>query len=671
MHRRGKHGEPLKGAVLFLVALCALCSLPVAALAAEGSERILDFQSDIRVQPDASLLVRETILVRSAGAQIRHGIYRDFPTHYKDRLGNRYIVDLKVVEVSRDGQPEKFHLQDQNDGERIYFGDENVLLPPGEYTYTLVYTANREIGFFSDHDELYWNVTGTGWLFTIARASATVTLPATIPAASIRVDGYTGPPGAGGKEFTFSSGTGNAVSFECTQLLPPGEGLTIVVSWPKGYLQEPAGNTRIRYFLADNRSTLVGAAGLTLVLLYYVMVGLRAGRFPAKGGITPVYEPPAGVSPAAMRYLVHSGFDDKTFVAAVIAMAVKRFLSIKEKDGAFTLQRVDGNAKPLAPEENAAAAILFPKSHDKKRGNDKEEDAVDDHSQVVLELNNGRLRSAVSAVKKSLHNTEDKIYFVAKQRYMIPGLILSVAVVACMVAAETGDQRFVLGFLSAWLAGWSIAVFFLVRNAARLWKGVRAGGSMAKDLRKAARSATWYALPFTLAELGVLYLLASVTSVWIVLILACLVGINVLFQWRLKTPTQAGREVLDKIDGFRRFLHTAHPDGLNPLIPPDGTPALFDEYLPYAVALDCEEPWSERFSAVLGHAGETPGYAPVWYVGAAVSLVSFRTYAFVNSLSASLSNVIASSGSTPGSSSGSGGGGFSGGGGGGGGGGGW
>ena len=101
-----KHGKTLRGAGLILVALCALCSLPVAQ-AAVSSERILDFQSDIRVQPDASLLVRETIRVRSAGAQIRHGIYRDFPTHYKDRLGNRYIVDFKVVEVSRDGQPEK------------------------------------------------------------------------------------------------------------------------------------------------------------------------------------------------------------------------------------------------------------------------------------------------------------------------------------------------------------------------------------------------------------------------------------------------------------------------------------------------------------------------------------------------------------------------------------
>ena len=184
-----------------------------------ASEEILDYHSDIRVQQDASLLVTETIRVRSAAVDIRHGIYRDFPTRYKDWLGNRYVIHFAVMEVIRDGQPEKFHMQEQTNGERIYIGDENVMLTPGEYTYALTYTANREIGFFADHDELYWNVTGSGWAFPIAHATATVTLPENIPASSIRMDGYTGPQGARGKAFTSSIETGSAVSFVCTQPL--------------------------------------------------------------------------------------------------------------------------------------------------------------------------------------------------------------------------------------------------------------------------------------------------------------------------------------------------------------------------------------------------------------------------------------------------------------------
>jgi uncharacterized membrane protein YgcG len=660
----------MRGAIRILVALCALfsslflCCSAQSQVTPSATEDILDYHSDIRVQQDASLLVRETIRVRSAGVQIHHGIYRDFPTRYKDQLGNRYVVNFEIVEALRDGQPEKFHVQDQSNGERIYFGDEKVILPPGEYTYALVYTANREVGFFAGHDELYWNVTGTGWLFPIAHASATVTLPENIPVSSVRMDGYTGPQGARGKAFSSSIGPGNTVSFVSSELLPPGEGLTIVVSWPKGYIQEPSGKTRFRYFLEDNRSTLVGAAGLILVLLYYLIVWFRVGRDPAKSSIMPIYEPPAGVSPAAMRYLVRMGFDDKTFAAAVIDMAVKKFLSIKENDGVFTLQRSSGDKKLLAPEESAAAARLFGKS----RG--KDDDSVGDgpgRSIVVLKPNNDALRKAVTAVKKSLHDAEDKIYFVANQRYMIPGLVLSAGVLVAMVVAETGDRQFVLGFFSVWLTGWSIAVFFFIRNAVHLWKGVRAGGSMARDLKKQARSSTLFALPFTAAEIGALYLLAWFMSVLVVLILAALVGINLLFHWLLKAPTRAGRDLLDKIEGFRMFLRAVDADRLNRLTPPDKTPELFEKYLPYAVALDSEHAWAQQFSSVLEHAEQTTGYSPSWYVGSH----AFAMNAFALSFSGSFSNAIAASTLSPGTSSGSGGGGFSGGGGGGGGGGGW
>ena len=55
-----------------------------------ADERILDYQSDILVHYDGNLVVTETIQVRAEGENIRRGIYRDFPTSYKDRLGNHY-----------------------------------------------------------------------------------------------------------------------------------------------------------------------------------------------------------------------------------------------------------------------------------------------------------------------------------------------------------------------------------------------------------------------------------------------------------------------------------------------------------------------------------------------------------------------------------------------------
>ncbi|MFY9529705.1 MAG: DUF2207 domain-containing protein, partial [Candidatus Acidiferrales bacterium] len=567
-----KDVEPVSKAIRVLVALCALfsslflCCSAQSQVTPSATEEILDYHSDIRVQRDASLLVRETIRVRSAGVQIHHGIYRDFPTRYKDHLGNRYVVNFEIVEVSRDGQPEKFHVQDQSDGERIYFGDEKVILPPGEYTYGLVYTVNREIGFFADHDELYWNVTGNGWTFPIAQASATVTLPENIPVSSLRMDGYTGPQGARGKSFSSSIGAGGTVSFVCTQSLPAGEGFTVVISWPKGYIQEPSREARLRYFLEDNRSALVGLAGLTIVFLYYLVVWSRVARNPSQLSIMPLYEPPSGVSPAAMRYLVHMGFDDKTFTAAILDMAVKDYLSIREKDGIYTLKRSNAGKQSLAAEESAAASKLFRKR--RRDSDDDDKDETDDGGNAATEIklqtkNHAVLSDAIAAVKKSLHAAEDKIYFVTNQRYLIPGVILSVAVLVGMVAAETGDRRFILGFFSAWLSGWSIAVVFLVRQSLHLWKGARAGGSMKPQLVKQARSSTLFALPFVAAEIGVLAALGWFMSVLVLSILVTLVAINVAFHWLLKAPTSAGRQLLDKIAGFRMFLRSVDADRLN------------------------------------------------------------------------------------------------------------
>ena len=59
---------------------------------AAAQERILAYHSLLEVQADGSLEVTETIRVRAEGREIRRGIYRDFPTRYRDRAGNRVVV---------------------------------------------------------------------------------------------------------------------------------------------------------------------------------------------------------------------------------------------------------------------------------------------------------------------------------------------------------------------------------------------------------------------------------------------------------------------------------------------------------------------------------------------------------------------------------------------------
>ena len=59
----------------------------------------------------------------------------------------------------------------------MYIGDRDVYLTSGFYDYQISYRSSRQLGFFDDFDELYWNVTGSGWAFEIRQASARVSLP--------------------------------------------------------------------------------------------------------------------------------------------------------------------------------------------------------------------------------------------------------------------------------------------------------------------------------------------------------------------------------------------------------------------------------------------------------------------------------------------------------------
>jgi len=144
----------------------------------------------------------------------------------------------------------------------------------------------------------------------------------------------------------------------------------------------------------------------------------------------------------------------------------------------------------------------------------------------------------------------------------------------------------------------------------------------------------------------------------------------IFFAIIMKRPTIRGRAVLDEMLGFKDYLEVAEKDELNQRNPPEKTPQLFEAYLPYALALDVDQQWAEKFAAVFASIGQSGNshYQPTWYNGD-WNTANFSTT--TSQLTGGLNSAISSSVAPPGSSSGGGGGGSSGGGGGGGGGGGW
>src|SRR5690606_18473514 len=145
----------------------------------------------------------------------------------------------------------------------------------------------------------------------------------------------------------------------------------------------------------------------------------------------------------------------------------------------------------------------------------------------------------------------------------------------------------------------------------------------------------------------------------------------VVFAFMVRAPTPEGRGMLDEIEGLRRYLGVAEQQDLERLRGPGAEePVLdaqrFEALLPYAVALDVEDAWTEKFTLAVGAAAAAAATGAIaWYHGSGGSIGDLGSFA--SSLGSSLTSQIASSATPPGSASGGGGGGFSGGGGGGGG----
>lgn len=639
-------------AFLVLLWVAGLWGSPGPAVAvSDPGERILNFRSHIIVHADATLTVTETITVRCARREIKRGIVRDFPTTYRDRFGNTIRVGFEVQEVRRDGRKEPYHIKAALNGQKIYIGRKDVFLEPGVYSYTLTYRTDRQLGFFEDFDELYWNVTGNGWTFPIDRAEAVVTLPQ--GASLTQYTAYTGPAGTRGQDFRVSYNQAGEIVFFTTQGLKPREGLTIAVAWPKGFVREPSGSEKTAHFLKDNLSAFLGLLWLIGLLGFYLVVWNRVGRDPEPGVIIPLFEPPQGFSPAATRFLMHLGFDNKAFTAAVVDMAVKGHLTIEENNGDYTLRKGHRNNTPLSAGERKLASRLFSGL----------EDAVE-----LKNKNHSILGKARGALKSTLNGELTKVYFFKNSQYLIPGAALTLLGLGVMIL--TAPEAFQAGFSMLWLSLWTVGCCFLVLAAWKKWQIVRGLEFRQWGKIGAAVGASLFALFFLAGEVVGLYLLASAMSLGAGLILVALILVNCLFYHLLKAPTLQGRRIMDQIEGFKLYLSVAEKERLEMFYPPEKTPELFEKYLPYALALDVENQWSEQFAEVLARAqAEGRAYSPVWYHGR--SWDSFHPSGFSDTLGSSFAGAIASAATAPGSSSGSGGGGFSGGGGGGGGGSGW
>lgn len=640
--------------------VCILATLWTAAASAaaqeDSGERILSYSADITVNPDASLLVRETIRVFATGEKIQHGIYRDFPTNYAAKWISRFTTTFEVRDVQLDGAPVRHEVEMRTNGVRTRIGDPDALVSPGEHVYEITYRTHHQLGHVEAADELYWNVTGNGWEFPIESAEARVRLPRAVSVSDLRMNGFTGPQGSTEQAYGWSAEPNGEIVFRTTRSLHEFEGFTISLIFPEGLVTRPSLGETLAKWAADNRGLRVGILGTALTTLYFVFAWFLVGRDPARGDIRVQSEPPKGYSPAAMRYLSRMAFDNQTFATALVSLAVKRYIEISQGDKYITVNRLREPGGDCSPEETALLNALLPKN-----------DSI-----TLKQTHHARIVKAIQACHDSLRNRYERRYFLTNLSYSFPGTVLAIATVALSLYFSPHQADTPVLFLGIWLTFWTFGCVLLGHAVAAAWRDALKGvGQFAGALFISA-----FATPFFAAEIFVTAVMFGGAAFWVLPLIILLAIINWQFYRLMKAPTKLGRAALDEIDGFRSYLEGG------PKLPHSATmttpdAAEFNTYFPYAVALGIDKEWGERFAAELSQsAAGSPrhdAYRPYWYRG---DLWERRGMTgFSSAIGAVMASEISSSSTAPGKSSGGSSsgssGGSSGGGGGGGGGGGW
>ena len=594
-----------------LVAAAAAVAIVVAGPAPSGAqgagEAIRNYDVTMTIEPNGELTVHEEI-VYDFGSNQRHGIFRDLVRLdvYDTEKDRRYDID--VDRVTMDGSPVEYDTFDQDRYREVKIGDPDRTIS-GTHEYAIDYTVRGAISPFPEHDELFWDAIGHQWPVLMDRAHVTVRSPAAVNQLAC----YRGAQGSA-LPCASSSADGNVATFSDSNLFP-GEGVTIVVSIPKGTIDPPPELLFSDIFTIEDvfavtpqtvglggAVALVGFAGLGVLVwrrgrdYRYVgsavdaAMGNESGdeeRIPLgqKDAGTVEFVPPNGIRPGQVGTLLDERANLLDVTATIIDLAVRKHLRIVEVDddgdADYELQKLEGGQGDLLPYEHRLYGDLF-----------KTGDAV------RLSSLKYEFASEISAVRDALH------------------------------------------------------------------KDVVTHGWYRKRPDRTRQG--WVGLGVLLAILGVIgvFVVGFFSSFGIVPLPLIFVGLAMcFFAGRMPARTAKGSAMLSRVRGFRRLFDEGEEDVRQRFAEEQG---IFAKYLPYAIVFGCTRKWARAFEGLDAEVLGTDG----WYVGTH-PFSSVELASAVNHFESSAVGTLYASAPSSSSSSGFSGGGFSGGGGGGGGGGSW
>lgn len=285
------------------------------------------FESDISLSKDGSLLIEENITVNFDDGYY-HGIYRDIPLELKGRVGN-YALGFAVKKVLVDGRKVKVKKSTERPGGwthlRLRIGDPDVTIT-GKHTYTIVYSVLLGARFLGEYDELYWNITGNRWEARIDSSEFSIILPEPIQLEDNEVKIFKGEYGTRNTLYNFV--IGESVISGGSGTLYAGDGVTIAIKFPKGYLKAPSIGRVGLLWLRNNFYFFIPLIALVLLFIHWY----RNGRDISPGTIKVEYEPPVGLTAAEVGTILDQKVDTVDVISILFDLARLGYLTIEEEE---------------------------------------------------------------------------------------------------------------------------------------------------------------------------------------------------------------------------------------------------------------------------------------------------------------------------------------------------
>lgn len=554
--------------------------------------RVTNFHARILVKNDGTFSVHETMKIFTNGVsfgprnpRLLSGIYRSISSRIQGKHVYYRIMGFEMIGAAMDGQPIPYSVETSGlwFTNYIFLGPEGLTLSPGVHEFTLDYITDRHILFLPDHDEFFWWVFGEGghgWATSVGTVAITVILPEGSHGIIASLDDHSWNKGIGKipELLRQASESGNANVLDYGRVVSEKKPyLSVVVSMPKGTVQEPDTSLRMRFFFRDMTTYLPGLIGLTVFFMYYIIIWVRVGRDPEGKSIVPLYRPPVDCSPAFARLLFTMGYDRTGFASALLNLASKGVIRILRHGDGYAIEKTGAGNSGISPDEQVLYGALLGDERVQALSKWQVLDAVAIHR-------------AYRKHRSHLMSSAGKRFFLRNARYVIPGVVISLVVAALNAEIVDVEGSYVKELIGLGL--WTIFAGFVCRFLSR--KNVL-------ELKKPSKliyllllfPAVLYSVAVSISHALEVF---DIRQFMFLVPLFIMLTAHVVFLFLLRAPTPLGRKVLDEIAGFRTYLAAAEGDRLDRMTPPEKTPRLYQAYLPYALALGVENRWSEKFS---------------------------------------------------------------------------